>query len=168
MARSKPKRLMKEFFPKEKPNIFDVLKKFASDNTVSILSSTFDCIEVAEKELRDESDEVANEAYMLLMPKNEFHGLSLTIFRHHCLELIERVKTGHSTQPGTKAEVMIALSSTSLGVPLASSYAKLYTELFNEIMQPAEPMEVGQYDWPDEGFELLDMLRVKTKQDWRK
>ena len=153
---------------KKKLNIMGALKMVLSDDPAAIITDAFEHVKVAEQELLQENKKVSDCTFKLLLPKNKFHGLSLTIFRHHCRELIERVKTEHSTQPGTKAEVMIALSSTSLGVPLASSYAKLYAELFNEIMQPAEPMEVGQYDWPDEGMELLDMLRVKTRQDWRK
>ncbi len=68
-------------------------------------------------------------AFPLLVPSD---GLIRTevVFRAHVRELLERVKEGKDTRPGTDAEIVSAISRASYSFPLQRSLVGLQGRLF--------------------------------------
>jgi hypothetical protein len=58
------------------------------------------------------------------------------VYRSHCRELLDRAARGEDTRPGTAAECCIALSETSLRVPLRTSAAGLYARMWTRAQFP--------------------------------
>jgi hypothetical protein len=93
------------------------------------------------------------------------------VYRSHCWELLDRVARGVDTRPGTAAECCIALSETSLRVPLSTSAAGLYVRMWTLAQLP--PVELADNREHYEALEgarideLEAWLRTKLRQPWR-
>lgn len=109
------------------------------------IGAVFGRMEVSEDEITKARarhpgyDEVLWRGFKLLCPSKYVHGVPAPIYRAHCAELLDRVAQGLDTTLGTKAEIMMGLSSTSLKVPLTHTAAVLYTQLFRAIL-PDSPV----------------------------
>jgi len=118
-------------------------------------------------------------SFKLLMPSELLWEAPEPVYRAHCAELLERVVKGQDTTLGTKAEIMMALSESSLAHPLTHTASVLYARLFREIL-PRTPIaeELAKlsdmaYDGTTESL-LADMaqsIRVidrkpKRQADW--
>jgi hypothetical protein len=57
----------------------------------------------------------------------------MQVYRAHCKELLERVANGVDTRPGTKAEVLGAISNLSMAAPLKSDVAYLMQKLMIDV-----------------------------------
>jgi hypothetical protein len=91
------------------------------------------------------------------------------VYTAHVRELLMRVVDGKSLQPGTKAEVLMLLSESSMVAPLGARRAALYVELFEEFYPDAfekRPLTIHE-PWAGSSSELLDELRRKAKMDRR-
>ena len=93
------------------------------------------------------------------------------VYRSHCAELLDRVARDDDTRPGTAAEGCLALSETSLRVPLRTSAVGLYARMWRLAGLPPAPLTD-----PSDHYEALDgaliddheaWLRAKLRQDWR-
>jgi hypothetical protein len=94
-----------------------------------------------------------------------------SVYRSHCRELLDRVAQGADTRPGTAAECCIALSETSMQVPLRTSAVALYFCMWRLAGLP--PVELATHSEHYEALEgsLIDdheaWLRSKLRQNWR-
>lgn len=93
------------------------------------------------------------------------------VYRSHCRELLDRIARGEDTRPGTAAECCIALSETSLRVPLSTSAAGLYARMWALAqLSPVELTDASEHYEALEGA-LIDeheaWLRYKLRQPWR-
>jgi hypothetical protein len=93
------------------------------------------------------------------------------LYRAHCRELLDRVAAGEDTRPGTAAECCLALSETSLQVPLRTSAVGLYARMWRLAGLPPAPLTEGSEHYEALDGELIDdneaWLRHKLRQDWR-
>ncbi len=138
------------------------------------VQSAFDQMAIAEQEMH---------AYTVQFPKRgdavdqSFVQLRWTlgtiapeaVYTAHVRELLMRVVEGKSLQPGTKAEVLMLLSESSLIAPLDARSAALYVELFEDFYPDAieqRPLTIHE-PWAGSSSELLDELRRKAKMDRR-
>lgn len=103
----------------------------------------------------------------MLMPEH--------LYRQHCKEILDRVALGRDTREPTGAEMLIALSETSLKVPLNSAatglYLKLMTEHFPEAAEGFSRIGLTVRDYErlhgQEMEEYEAHLRRALRQDWR-
>jgi hypothetical protein len=87
-----------------------------------------------------------NRCWDLLLPGvfAENH-LAPDLYRDHCRELLARVAAGdHDLALGTRAEVIVVLSQTSLVAPPARDYAVLYSRLFEQVFPGRAPLIDGE------------------------
>ena len=73
-------------------------------------------------------------SFNLLCPSVHVRDAPEPIYRAHCAEILDRVAQGLDTTLGTRAEVMMGLSATSLKAPLTHTAAVLYAQLFRDIL----------------------------------
>jgi len=85
----------------------------------------------------EHKDIVWRDGFKLLCPNVYVRDASEPVYRAHCAELLDRVAQGLDTTLGTRAEVMMGLSATSLKAPLTHTAAVLYAQLFREIFADA-------------------------------
>jgi hypothetical protein len=95
---------------------------------------------------------------------------SLTLYRSHVRELIERMIAGADVRPGTRAEVLATLSECSYAAPLPNQPYTLFIRLFSEIY-PQHMKEIGNPEWkkleswPGYSDELLHELSRKLRNE---
>lgn len=141
-----------------------------------LLDPLFDAITWAEDEIdaaarrHPAAAEKIQRSFLLLRPTHP-RMRSQALYRSHCRELLDRVARGEDTRPGTAAECCLALSETSLRVPLRSSAVGLYARMWRLAGLPPAPITDAS-----EHYEALDgavidnneaWLRHKLRQDWR-
>jgi hypothetical protein len=92
------------------------------------------------------------------------------VYRAHVEELLQRVIAGESLVEGTRAEVMFALSGTTLIAALGQQAAALYKQLFSEIWgaDSSFTQPVSREPWPGALNELLHELRRRVRLPERK
>jgi len=61
-----------------------------------------------------------NDCFRQLQRPEMLRGKPEWLFRAHCRELVDRYQAGRPMEPGTWAEVAVAMSTTSLAAPLNS------------------------------------------------
>jgi hypothetical protein len=109
-------------------------------------------------------------SFLLLRPAHP-RMRSEALYRSHCRELLDRVAAGEDTRPGTAAECCLALSETSLRVPLRSSAIGLYARMWRLAGLPPAPITDASEHYEALDGELIDdneaWLRHKLRQDWR-
>ena len=130
-------------------------------------AATFHLMVIAEEEIKAAMlktpgcAEALNGSFLRLQPSRIISGLHDELYRAYCRELLERVVDGTPLDIATKAEVLVALSTTSLRAPLIRNAMALYESLFVEIFgglpggeKPTEP------DWPGAEQEVfVDITR---------
>lgn len=136
----------------------------------SVVRFTFDCMGVAEEELKKAE---ASAAFPLLCPTPLLVGKSLNLYRSHARELIARFKAKEDTRPGTDAECLTALLHGALKAPLDSTAAALAERLFRGVFDADEVRRLGlgeapREPWPGASDELLTTLRRKLRVEERK
>ena len=109
-------------------------------------------------------------SFLLLRPSSpQMH--TEVVYRSHCRELLDRVAAGEDTRPGTAAECCLALSETSLKVPLRTSAVGLYARMWRLAGLPPAPITDLTEHYEAIDGELIDdneaWLRTKLRQDWR-
>lgn len=133
------------------------------------VQSAFDQMAIAEREMRAYTEQFPERGDAI---DQTFVQLRWTlgtvapeaVYIAHVRELLMRVVERRSLQPGTKAEVLMLLSETSLVAPLGARRAALYAELFDELYPDAltdRPVTIHE-PWAGSSSELLDELRCKA------
>ena len=118
------------------------------------IAVTLHLILIAEEEIAaamlkaPESAEALNGSFLCLQPSHIIRGLSDELYRAYCKELLERVVDGVPLDIATKAEVLVALSATSLRAPLNRNALALYEKLFGEIFGEQYFNDVMDGDYP--------------------
>lgn len=146
------------------------------DSTLTNVHSTLDLIKIADEQIDHYCERYPEQkkylwpAFKILRPTDPFLNKEHRIYRNHCKELLIRIVAGHTTQLGTKAEVMLALSQMSLVAPPNQDHAALYFNLFDTIMgkRIVDCSNAGVYSYPGAGDEILLTMKKKLSQDWRK
>jgi hypothetical protein len=109
-------------------------------------------------------------SFLLLRPSSPLMRTEV-VYRSHCRELLDRVAAGQDTRPGTAAECCLALSETSLKVPLRSSAVGLYARMWRLAGLPPAPItDLTEHYEAIDGALIDDneaWLRNKLRQDWR-
>ena len=127
------------------------------------LAMTFHLILIAEEEIAaailkaPDSAEALNGSFLRLQPSRIISGLSDELYRAYCRELLVRVVDGEPLDMATKAEMLVALSTTSLRAPLTRNALALYEILFIEIFGalPASKNPLTSPDYPGAEQEVL-------------
>jgi hypothetical protein len=109
-------------------------------------------------------------SFLLLRPAHPRMRTEV-LYRSHCRELLDRVAAGQDTRPGTAAECCLALSETSLQVPLRTSAVGLYARMWRLAGLPPAPLTDASEHYEALDGELIDdheaWLRHKLRQHWR-
>lgn len=72
--------------------------------------------------------------WSVLFPPPSMQGVVEEVYRSHCRELIERHRRGESLEPGTRAEMLLALSEASLRAPFNSTGLSAYALLARRVL----------------------------------
>jgi len=154
------------------------LQALDPDGRWGTISGVFDSMEICEdiiaKARREYPDHDAAlwNAFTLLRPGTPLHSAPEPVYRAHCAEILDRVRKGLDTTLGTKAEIMMALSKTSLAHPLQHDASVLYAQLFQEILPhttaAVEIADLGTKGYKNETERLLADLAQKCRVPDRK
>jgi hypothetical protein len=137
---------------------------------------TFEFIQVAEEEVRrflkrqpESAAQLRTMPLVLLRPSSEcMKKARVELYRHHCAELLERIRTGADTTLGTSAEVMLLLSRVSLVRPLGVQEASLYARLFSDAFPCVDIGECVAEPWPGACSELLKAIQHQLRIESRR
>lgn len=157
------------------PRVADLLGASLS----RVMAGVFASVEIAEEEIaraRDgaewDSDDPLWQSFKLMRPT---HDLMTTefVYRAHCRELLERVRAGEDTRPGTDAEISLLISDGSQRTPLHGDvvalqmriFARAYPEQAQEVFDDLSPYEHVHGQGADE---WESKLRDKCRQGWRR
>lgn len=103
-----------------------------------------------------------------------FDRIDVGVFEWHVNELVDRLLAGEDTRPGTKAEVMAAMSAMSLVQPMNGDLILVYDMLFAEWNPEAHeklgcPESHGLFEmWPGRAEEVFAEVREKLTDQSRK
>jgi hypothetical protein len=141
-----------------------------------MLDPLFDAMEWAEDEIdaatrrHPAAADRIQRSFLLLRPSSP-QMRTEAVYRSHCKELLDRVAAGEDTRPGTAAECCLALSETSLKVPLRTSAVGLYARMWRLAGLPPAPITDLTEHYEALDGALIDdneaWLRNKLRQDWR-
>ena len=145
---------------------------------VAAIGIAFDKMEIGENEIgkaqsrHPERSQTIWDSFKLLCPSAYVREALEPVYRAHCAELLDRVAHGFDTTLGTKAEVMMGLSETSLKSPLPHTAAVLYARIFQGIFPDSLP-EDGKKQLAEMAFDgttgtLLAELSKKCRDPERK
>jgi len=169
----------------ESNKLASAIKALGPNGHWGTIGDVFNQMEICESVITEtrnrhpEHDKAIWNSFSLLMPSKLLQEAPEPVYRAHCTELLDRVYKGQDTTLGTKAEIMMALSESSLAHPLTHTASVLYARLFREIL-PRTPIaeEIAKlsymaYDSATESL-LADMaqsIRVidrkpKRQADW--
>lgn len=115
------------------------LGAFLPPNFPRALSSLFAAMAIAEEEIEacklrhPRQAERIHDAFQYLTPPPVLQEFDDTLYRAHARELLERVAFRVSLGPGTKAEVLAALSLASLAAPLSRVETRLAERNFRSL-----------------------------------
>jgi len=103
-----------------------------------------------------------NAVFGVACPSPGLRGKSEELYRHHVRELIARAyDDNQDMRPGTKAEVLAALSDASLVAPPGQQIGALMEELCAEMGFAPPDGEPIKPPWPTASAELLHEARRK-------
>lgn len=152
----------------------DVGKLVALPGVFSEIARTFDLMAVAEEVILAERKarkprfrERVRSCFKLLMP-GALKGFGDDLYRHHCREIIQRAVAAEDTRPGTRAEVLAAISGATLASRLDHDVELLALTIANDIF-PGRGLldERSREEIPHALEEHLARFRKKLAQDWR-
>lgn len=129
----------------------------------SAVGYAFDCMEVAEEEIR-RAGTVPRNAFAACCPTPILRGLGLDLYRAHAKEIIQRVKNRRDLAPATDAELCAVMSRTSLDAPLNRKGAAVYTFLFNKLF-PEHGIKVSVEEYPGQVEEEIADMRKRFRQE---
>lgn len=139
----------------------EIINQLFDNKTGSLVSSVFDCMDYAEKEIkrgmrryRNKKDEI-DKSFMLLSPANlpDLVMQNEKLYRAHCREIITTIGKGNKPSRATNAVALCVLSGLSLKAPLRHRYYKTMMYLFHEIFDGVISSNVSE-----------DVERYKTRK----
>lgn len=151
-------------------NLTRLINVIQSTAVRSAIRYTFDCMEVAERELARArlTKKQGQNAFRLVTPTNPLINKSIELYRAHAAELIQRVKKGHDTRPATDAELLAVFLDTSLKAPLHRNACAAVDILFARVF-PKGQIEFGTPEtWPGGAREEIEKARRKFRQEERR
>lgn len=121
------------------------------------LGAMFEQMEIAEDEIvkarggnEEPGDDPVWKSFTILRPYAEMVDF---VYRAHCRELIERVKSGADTTPATDAEMAVMFSNVTLEHPVKPAAAGLYMRIFKRAFPDKFPQVMTERDL--EAYELV-------------
>lgn len=117
----------------------NALMEIAGGSCANAIAYTFRRMDIAEDEIREaktyypELAQRIDRAFRHLCPTPPLANVGDTLYRHHCSEIIDRIIHRCDVKPGTRAEIIGALSGASLKSPLDRTACLLYEKLFAEL-----------------------------------
>lgn len=133
----------------------------------SSIKICFEEIKNAKKRWPKQED-LLQSSFSLLRPETVFSGKEEIVYRNHCREILERAAKGLDTRPGTRAEVLIALSEMTLVTPLRQDYTILFSDLFTKVMEKKIGGDPGSETYPGAVDEIYSKLQKWLTAEWRK
>lgn len=106
-------------------------------------------------------------AFKVLCPSAALKGFSVELYRAHVQELIERVARKEDTRPGTKAEILACMSTTSAAAPFNQMGFALAMRLFKDLYPQVKHDELPAEPWQGACDEKLNELRKQTTDQGR-
>lgn len=109
----------------------------------------FDCMKSADEEITAFKNRVPayskqlDKAFAILCPSIPLRNKHDELYRFHCRELLDRVISKEDTRIGTRAEVLAALSDTSLNAPLTRAGQTTYEHLFAQLYGTERMKQMG-------------------------
>lgn len=122
------------------------LEALADSALGGALSNLSRCFDIAEEVLAEAGDPPG--AFGVLAPPKLLRGLAPWIYRAHVSELVERVRAGEDTRPGTEAEALAYLLAGSLAGPPGQDYRAAVGLLWRRLAP--EPQKAWADDFADE------------------
>lgn len=110
-------------------------------------------------------------AFIHLQPSEVLRSKAEWLFRSHCYEIVERVKQGKDTRPGTQAECLAALMEAATQAPLGQDARAAVATLWANL---APPDLVATADGfapaysPHGVADVIAETRRKMTCEWRK
>lgn len=125
---------------------------------------TFDCMEIAERALKNRDQ---HGRFALLMPTPAI-GKIIKLYEKHVSELMNRLSKRLDTRPATKAEMLGAMVTLSMDAPLNNEGMIVYEYLFHELFPGELDVERSKEQWSGQLQEAITVLRRKLEQPWRR
>lgn len=155
-------------------NVQALSAAFSSMGVSRPIRFTFDCMEMAEREIkrafRSKGSKAERAAFRLLMPTEPLIGKTIDLYTCHARELIQRLKRGEDTRPATDAELLALFCDTSLKAPLHRN-AQAATEILWARCFPnaeIEGLNVDSETWPGGAREEIEKARRKARREERR
>lgn len=135
----------------------------------SVVSRTFDMMNVAEEQLKAHGLTNRKGAFMVLMPPKGMSLKSTRVYRAHAKELCERMLAGADTRTGTKAEMLSGIMDHATKTPLSMAYTAAATLLFNDVMGflPADFAPLGKNERSNAEEIIRELERTVVDEDRR-
>lgn len=111
-----------------------------------------------------------NATFSVLCPRmNLFGGKTHDLYRNHVQEMIARVRAGKDTRPGTKAEIIAAMSEASFAAVLTASAHTLMDRLMMEVFPEYEQPDgwAPQEEWDGACDDTLATARKLVRDETR-
>jgi hypothetical protein len=138
--------------PRPREVIPEMGLKAEFDRLTSKFAGIFEMMEAAEEEIAEAIDrhpmkrDIIWNSFTILQPSEILRDLSMQVYRAHCKELLERVAIGVDTRPGTKAEVLGAISNLSTVAPLKSDVAYLMQKIMVDVFGYNPAGDISLYE----------------------
>lgn len=144
---------------------FDVVRELCPSNVWNLFELMRICEDEIAKYIKNSPllTKELNAVFGVACPTPGLRGKSEELYRHHVLELISRAYDGNQAdmRPGTKAEVLAALSDGSLIAPPGQQWSALMEELCAEMGFAPPDGEPTKPPWPTASADLLFEARRK-------
>lgn len=102
----------------------------------------FDFIDIAEEELAAAGVPRKRKGALSELFPGPFLYLDEELYRSHAREIAQRMTRNEDLEPGTLAEVMLAMMQASIAAPLTRSGQAVYEYVFSQLM-PDESHKIG-------------------------
>lgn len=151
------------------------LTKIFPTHIGSIISAVLEQSGVADELVRTfikkhpRKTDILNRAFSILFPPEALRDKDPALYRHHVEELLNRAMSGESMHHATKAEILSAISQTSLRTPIQQDYAALMERLFADIFgNTPDGAPFSQESWEGATDEILNALRKQLANHERR
>lgn len=145
------------------------LRDLLGGGTESVVSQTFEKMEVAEQVLAAHGLALRKGAFLVLTPPACTRNKAMRVYRSHAEELCRRMVAGEDLTKGTHAEMLCSIMDHATKAPLTMSYMAAATILFGGVMGvlPADFAPLGRNEEHNAREIIAELARVVVDPDRR-
>ena len=134
------------------------------------LNGFFRSIEIAEQAM--EAGGNPDGAFSKIQPTEALRGKATWLYRRHCDEIIQRVRDGEDTRPGTLAEVLAGLMEAATKAPLNEDARAAVAWLWKTLAPQSQYEAVAgltETPYTPDGIErVVAETRRRLTAEWRR